>query len=106
MPLPTSVIGTELPAATVVVERGQLAFFAETTGCTDPIYRRLDAALAAGHPDLPVPPTFLFGLGLDRWGAGALWLSALLGLTACVALWWMPAGPALPLRRPRPPSSQ
>ena len=35
---------------------------------------------------------WLFGLGLDRWGAGALWLSALLGLSACAALWWMPAG--------------
>ncbi|SDE24423.1 Predicted arabinose efflux permease, MFS family [Variovorax sp. CF079] len=35
---------------------------------------------------------FLFGLSLDRWGAGALWLSALLGLSACAALWWMPAG--------------
>ena len=35
---------------------------------------------------------FLFGLGLDHWGAGALWLSALLGLSACAALWWMPAG--------------
>ncbi len=26
---------------------------------------RLEAAQAAGHPDLPVPPTFLFGLKLD-----------------------------------------
>ncbi|RZL93802.1 MAG: MFS transporter [Variovorax sp.] len=39
---------------------------------------------------------FLFGLGLDRWGGGALWLSALLGLSACVALWRMPAGPRQP----------
>ncbi len=33
---------------------------------------------------------FLFGLGMAWWGAGALWLSALLGLSACLALWWMP----------------
>ncbi len=36
---------------------------------------------------------FLFGLGLDRWGVGALWFSALLALSACAALWWMPSGP-------------
>jgi predicted MFS family arabinose efflux permease len=35
---------------------------------------------------------FLFGLGLERWGADALWLSALIGLSAGVALWWMPSG--------------
>jgi MFS family permease len=38
---------------------------------------------------------FLFGLGLDRFGAGALWLSALLGLSACAALWWMPSQPSV-----------
>jgi len=37
---------------------------------------------------------WLFGLALERWGAGALWLSATLGLTACAAL--------LCLRLPRP----
>jgi MFS family permease len=39
---------------------------------------------------------FLFGLGLDSWGGGVLWLSALLGVSACVALWWMPSGPRNP----------
>ncbi|VWX63788.1 Predicted arabinose efflux permease, MFS family [Burkholderiales bacterium 8X] len=34
---------------------------------------------------------FLFGLGIDRWGGGALWISAVLGLSACVALWCLPA---------------
>jgi predicted MFS family arabinose efflux permease len=29
---------------------------------------------------------FLFGLAVERWGAGALWVSALLGLTAFAAL--------------------
>jgi predicted MFS family arabinose efflux permease len=33
---------------------------------------------------------FLFGLALARWGASALWLSALLGLGAWVALMLMP----------------
>jgi acyl dehydratase len=50
---------------TVEVERGRLRFFAKATGQTDPVYLDLDAARAAGHPDLPVPPTFLFSLGLE-----------------------------------------
>ncbi|MBT2325471.1 MFS transporter [Variovorax paradoxus] len=29
---------------------------------------------------------FLFGLAIERWGTGALWLSAGMGLTACAAL--------------------
>ena len=33
---------------------------------------------------------FLFGLALQRWGAGALWLSGALGLSAFVALWLLP----------------
>jgi acyl dehydratase len=49
---------------TVTVERGRLVAFARVTGQTDPVYADLDAAKAAGHPDLPVPPTFLFGLEL------------------------------------------
>lgn len=34
---------------------------------------------------------FLFGLAVERWGQGALWISALLGLSAFVALWIMAA---------------
>lgn len=34
---------------------------------------------------------FVFGLALERWGAGALWLSAGLGSTAFVALMALPA---------------
>jgi hypothetical protein len=41
------------------VERGRLRYFAETIGLTDPIYFSIEAARRAGHPDLPVPPTFL-----------------------------------------------
>lgn len=33
---------------------------------------------------------FAFGLALDRWGAGALWLSGLLGLAAFIALMMLP----------------
>ena len=49
----------------VPVERGRLAFFARATGQSDPIYSRPEAARAAGHPDLPVPPTFFFSLELE-----------------------------------------
>lgn len=58
-------IGMELGTSTVEVERGRLRFFAEATGQTDPVYTDPDAARAAGHPDLPVPPTFFFSLELE-----------------------------------------
>ncbi|MEU6578911.1 MaoC family dehydratase N-terminal domain-containing protein [Streptomyces sp. NPDC046805] len=54
-----------LDPITVQVERGRLRFFASATGQTDPVYTDLDAAKQAGHPDLPVPPTFFFSLELE-----------------------------------------
>jgi hypothetical protein len=54
-----------LPPITVTVERGRLAFFAKATGQADPVYSDLDAAKAAGHPDLQVPPTFFMSLELE-----------------------------------------
>ena len=43
---------------------------------------------------------FLFGMALQRWGAGALWLSLALGLSAFAALLLLPrarpAGVAVP----------
>ena len=50
---------------TVTVDRGRLAFFARATGQADPVYTDPAAARAAGHQDLPVPPTFFFGLELE-----------------------------------------
>ncbi len=71
------IIGTEHPTVTVDVERGRLRAFAHAIGEPDPVYVDVDAAHAAGHPDLPVPPTFLFGLafagGADDFG----WLTEL-----------------------------
>lgn len=49
----------------VEVERGQLRSFAHAIGETDPVFTDLDAAYAAGHPDLPAPPTYLFSIGLQ-----------------------------------------
>lgn len=47
------------------VERGRLRFFAKAIGQTDPVYSDVDAARRAGHPDVPVPPTFFFSLEMD-----------------------------------------
>jgi hypothetical protein len=58
-------LAVELEPITVTVERSRLAFFARATGQADPVYSDLDAAKAAGHPDLPVPPTFFFSLELE-----------------------------------------
>lgn len=49
----------DIAPLTFHVERGRLRFFAETTGLTDPVYLDVEAARRGGHPDLPVPPTFL-----------------------------------------------
>jgi len=72
MSVPQSAVGLELPPFSATVEAGRLRFFAEAIGETNPIYTDRAAAEAAGHPNLPVPPTFFFGLKLDapdpfRW---------------------------------------
>ncbi|WNV86888.1 MaoC family dehydratase N-terminal domain-containing protein [Umezawaea sp. Da 62-37] len=55
------------PIAPVValVERGRLRAFARAIGETDPVHTDVDAARAAGHPDLLVPPTFFFSIELE-----------------------------------------
>jgi acyl dehydratase len=58
-------IGHALPAFMVPVEAGRLRFFAKATGNDDPVYLDEAAARDAGHPGLPVPPTFLFCLEME-----------------------------------------
>lgn len=65
MPLSRDIVGRMLPSVTAPIERGRVAFFARTIGESDPIYSDVEAATAAGHPDLVVPPTFLFGLRME-----------------------------------------
>ena len=65
-------IGHVLPAFTVPVEAGRLRFFAKATGNTDPVYTDEAAARDAGHPNLPVPPTFFFCLEMDQPNPGAM----------------------------------
>ncbi|MEU3461136.1 MaoC family dehydratase N-terminal domain-containing protein [Streptomyces sp. NPDC006733] len=55
----------ELAPFEVVIERGRLRMFAASIGESDPACTDVEAARAAGHPDLPVPPTFLFSVELD-----------------------------------------
>jgi len=54
-----SLIGHKLDKFSVDVEKGRLRFFAKAIGETDPVYTNEEAAKAAGHRALPVPPTFL-----------------------------------------------
>jgi acyl dehydratase len=55
-------IGKVLPGFSVTAEAGQLRFFAKSIGETDPVYLDEQIARDAGHPGLPLPPTFLFSL--------------------------------------------
>ncbi|GAA1958489.1 MaoC family dehydratase N-terminal domain-containing protein [Nocardioides panacihumi] len=61
-----SIVGSRSEPFTTTPERGRLRFFAEATGQRDPVYTDLSAAEAAGHPDLPIPPTFFFCLEMDN----------------------------------------
>ena len=64
---PASVIGRPTGAATVVVERGPVAKFAEAVRDDSPIYQNREAARAAGFADIPAPPTYAFS-ALQYWG--------------------------------------
>ncbi len=65
-------IGHALPPYQVEVEKGRLRFFAKATGQDDPVYTDEAAARAAGHPSLPVPPTFLFCLEMESPNPAAI----------------------------------
>ncbi|WP_375000897.1 MaoC family dehydratase N-terminal domain-containing protein [Aeromicrobium sp. CTD01-1L150] len=65
-----------LPAHETTIERGRIRFFAQSIGETDPVYMDVEAAHAAGHTDLLVPPTFFFSLELESTDPFA-YLSAL-----------------------------
>ena len=65
MGLDASLVGSTRPGGTLLVTRSRLRLFAKATGQTDPVFVDLDAAKQAGHRDLPVPPTFYFGVDLE-----------------------------------------
>jgi acyl dehydratase len=76
MSVDQSVIGTEFPPLTMTVDAGRLRFFAKAIGETNPVFTDPETAKAAGHRDLPVPPTFLFGIELESPDPFA-WLSGM-----------------------------
>ena len=65
-------IGYQLKPSELLIERGRLQFFARSIGETDPMYTDLAAARAAGYPDLPAPPTFLFAAELESGAVTSL----------------------------------
>ncbi len=58
-------IGHTFDVSSADVEKGRLRFFASSIGETNPVYLDESAARDAGHPGLPVPPTFLFCLEME-----------------------------------------
>ncbi|MEU8436236.1 MaoC family dehydratase N-terminal domain-containing protein [Streptomyces sp. NPDC029216] len=59
-----SFVGSTSTPFTMEVERGRLLMFNRVVQTAEPVFTDPVAARQAGHPDLPVPPTFLFGLDL------------------------------------------
>ena len=59
MALDQSFVGRSYPPSRVYeVGREKIREFADAIGDPDPLYRDVDAARAAGHPDVIAPPTF------------------------------------------------
>ncbi|MBL0086444.1 MAG: MaoC family dehydratase N-terminal domain-containing protein [Ideonella sp.] len=72
MSLNRAMVGHCAPEFTLPVEASRLRLFAKAIGETDPIYTEESAARAAGHPALPVPPTYLFCLESESPHANGL----------------------------------
>lgn len=65
MGLTKDLVGTERSGGTLLITRSRLRLFAKATGQQDPVFVDVDVAKQAGHRDLPVPPTFYFGVDLE-----------------------------------------
>ena len=65
MSIDRSFIGREFPPVSLLVTRSRLRNFAKATGQDEPVYTDVDVAKQAGYRDLPVPPTFFFGIELE-----------------------------------------
>jgi len=78
--LDKSLIGRSLGERSITVEKGRLRFFANVIGESNPVYLDENAAWQAGHPSLPVPPTYLFCLEMEAFGS--VGTAALTGMDA------------------------
>ncbi len=58
MALDKAAIGREGTVITYVIDASEVRAFADAIGDPSPVYRDPAAALAAGHPAIPAPPTF------------------------------------------------
>jgi len=66
MALDRELVGRSYPPSAVYeVGRGKIAEFATAIGDDDPLYREVEAARAAGYPDVIAPPTFAIALTLE-----------------------------------------
>lgn len=69
MGLDQSLIGRSYPPSEVYeVSRAKIAEFADAIGDTSPLSRDVEAARAAGYPDVIAPPTFLTIVNLSAIG--------------------------------------
>jgi acyl dehydratase len=81
MPLNRAFIGRSSRAdGAFEVSREHIRRFADAVGDTNPVYRDVDAAKAAGYPDVIAPPTFLTTVGLSLAGGNGPLADADLGL--------------------------
>ncbi len=65
-------IGFTTAPSTAVVDGWRVKLFCQAIGETDPVYTDLPAALAAGHPACPVPPTFLKAIEGEHFSSAQL----------------------------------
>lgn len=61
-----ALIGHEFAPFDVHVELGRLKFFAAATGNANPLYSDERFARDAGYRSIPLPPTYLFTLEMER----------------------------------------
>ena len=66
MALDLQLVGRSYPPSAVYeVGRAKIAEFATAIGADDPVHRDVEAARAAGHPDVIAPPTFAIVVSLE-----------------------------------------
>lgn len=58
-------VGRSVVPVAVEIERGRIRFFAEVLGEGAAVHRDLEAARAAGHPDLVAPPSYVMVIEAD-----------------------------------------